>query len=131
MRTSVTTRDVHVTYPDFSRDTMTITIPAGTEVMLVPKGAGLEFDIWAVRSEELLIRLSGNTHDPRYRYCRVPADAVLQPVANVDPDMELNRMGVPTLKRQGYTAGDVAAVAEFMDSLSAEELDELERDNKL
>lgn len=127
MRTSITTRDVTVTYPSFS--TCTFTVPNGTEVMLVPNASGTEGDLWAVRSTELLVKLTGgNHHDPKYRYCWVPTDAVLQPVANVDPDMELNRLGVPTLARQGYSAGDVAAVAEFMDSLSAEELDEIERE---
>lgn len=77
--TRITTRDVHVTYPDFSGNA--VTIPAGTEVMRVNDG-------WAVRSVKRLEELTGNTHDPKYRYCWVPEDAVLQPAANVDPDIE-------------------------------------------
>ena len=51
-----------------------ITIPAGTRVRSVTDGMG--FEHWTVVSKELLIRLSGNTHDPIYRYSFVPADCV-------------------------------------------------------
>lgn len=87
MRTSITTRDVEVHYPAYGGTTFTI--PNGTEVVLVPNASGTEGDLWAVRSQKLLVELTGgNTHDPKYRYCWVPTDAVLQPVANVDPGIE-------------------------------------------
>lgn len=51
-----------------------ITIPAGTAVKAVPSSGGRT--LFAVVSVKLLIDLTGNTHDPKYRYCFVPADAV-------------------------------------------------------
>lgn len=42
----------------------TVTIPAGTRVHFV-KGIG---GGWVVSSAKLLIELTGNTHDPIYRY---------------------------------------------------------------
>lgn len=51
----------------------TITIPAGTRLVLVdqPQGAA-----YAVDDVPLLIRLTGNTHDPKYRYVFVPNSIV-------------------------------------------------------
>lgn len=49
-----------------------VTIPKGTRVHLVPSVGGG----WAVSSVALLIRLTGNTWDPRYRHAWVDADAV-------------------------------------------------------
>lgn len=47
------------------------TVPAGTEV-IQPKGT----QAWAVKSTKLLIELTGNQHDPIYRYYWVPANVV-------------------------------------------------------
>lgn len=49
-----------------------VTIPAGTRVALVPIPA----PEWVVDDVPLLVKLTGNAHDPKYRYCVVPADAV-------------------------------------------------------
>ena len=51
----------------------TITLPKGTVLVRVKGGSGPSY---AVASEALLIRLTGNTHDPHYRYLFVPDDAV-------------------------------------------------------
>ena len=53
-----------------------ITLPTGTAVTLVKGASGTEGDLYAVESVKLLIELTGNTHDPKYRYAFVPADAV-------------------------------------------------------
>ena len=53
-----------------------VIIPKGTEVMLVQQADGIKGDLWAVRSEQLLMDLTGNTHDPKYRYAFVPDDYV-------------------------------------------------------
>lgn len=53
-----------------------VTLPEGTEVILVEGASGTKGDLYAVKSVELLKKLSGNTHDPEYRYAFVPADAV-------------------------------------------------------
>ena len=52
-----------------------VVIPKGTQVMHI-KGTGGGY---AVRNIELLAELTGNTHDPKYRYAWVPDDAVTQP----------------------------------------------------
>lgn len=52
------------------------TVPAGTEVTLVRDASGTEGDLYAVASVALLMQLTGNTHDPTYRYAWVPNDAV-------------------------------------------------------
>lgn len=49
-------------------------LPAGTKVRKVKGASGI--DLYAVDSTALLIELTGNTHDPKYRYAFVPADAV-------------------------------------------------------
>ena len=53
-----------------------ITLPAGTAVTLVKGASGTEGDLYAVESVKLLIELTGNTHDPKYRYAYVPTNAV-------------------------------------------------------
>lgn len=52
-----------------------ITLPAGTRVRTVPQGLAPGY-FWAVSDVRLLIQLTGNSHDPVYRWCGVPADAV-------------------------------------------------------
>jgi|JI10StandDraft_1071094.scaffolds.fasta_scaffold199727_5 hypothetical protein len=64
-------RDAPITYCGQS-----ITLPAGTSVKLVKGASGTQGDLYAVESVKLLIELTGNTHDPKYRYAFVPADAV-------------------------------------------------------
>lgn len=51
----------------------TITIPAGTRAVLVRNGMG---DQWAVDDVPLLVRLTGNDHDPQYRYAWLPDSAM-------------------------------------------------------
>lgn len=53
-----------------------VTLPEGTEVELIKGASGTEGDLYAVKSTQLLIDLTGNTHDPKYRYAFVPTDAV-------------------------------------------------------
>lgn len=48
-----------------------VVLPAGTKVEQI--GIGGQY---AVVSTKLLIELTGNTHDPKYRYAFVPEDAV-------------------------------------------------------
>lgn len=50
-----------------------IMIPAGTRCVLVdgPQGCA-----WAVDDVPLLVKLTGNSHDPKYRYVFLPLDAV-------------------------------------------------------
>lgn len=74
---SVTSRDLPLTL--WGTD---VVLPAGTEVMLLENTSGTApFDLWAVKSEKLLMQLTGNAHDPKYRYAWVPADAVAPPTA--------------------------------------------------
>jgi hypothetical protein len=47
-----------------------VTIPAGTPAVLTIGG-------WAVDDIPLLVRLTGNRHDPHYRHVRLPAEAFL------------------------------------------------------
>jgi len=47
---------------------VTITLPVGTRCKRVDGE-------WAVDDEALLVRLTGNTHDPKYRYAWLPASA--------------------------------------------------------
>jgi hypothetical protein len=51
----------------------TITIPAGTKLRLVDDPMGVA---WAVDDVQLLIELTGNSHDPIYRYVYVPNSLV-------------------------------------------------------
>jgi len=50
-----------------------ITLPVDTRVISVMGGLGPS---WAVANAGLVMELTGNTHDPKYRYCWVPDDAV-------------------------------------------------------
>ena len=51
-----------------------LTIPKGTQVRSITSGSGK--NEWAVMSISLLIELTGNTHDPKYRWYCVPTDIV-------------------------------------------------------
>jgi hypothetical protein len=64
-----TAREVTVRYLENIGAGIDVTIPKG---MLLLKVNGK----YAVQSTALLIKLTGNTHDPKYRWCYVPADAV-------------------------------------------------------
>jgi hypothetical protein len=68
-----TIREVTVTYLANIGFPTAVTIPAGTQLVAVQNGIGTEY---AVSSVALLIKLTGNTHDPKYRYCFVPSDVV-------------------------------------------------------
>lgn len=71
--TKLTTREVTIDYlAELGRAAhCRVTIPAGTVAVLVEGHGGG----WAVASEALLMRLTGNTHDPRYRYAFLPDEA--------------------------------------------------------
>jgi hypothetical protein len=74
---SVLARDLTVT-PWASAQVLpdTFTVPAGSKVELIRNASGLEGDLWAVADTALIVRLSGNDHDPKYRHVFVPLDAV-------------------------------------------------------
>lgn len=48
-----------------------VTLPAGTRVMLVKGASGTKGDLYAVADAKLLVDLTGNSHDPKYRYAFV------------------------------------------------------------
>ena len=50
-----------------------IKVPAGTR--LVPSTGGMGTD-YAIASSDWLMKATGNTHDPKYRFVFVPKDAV-------------------------------------------------------
>lgn len=52
------------------------TLPPGTRVHLVVGADGIKGDLWAVSDVKLLQELTGNAHDPKYRYAWVDAAAV-------------------------------------------------------
>lgn len=70
----------HVTNRDLPMNLWgsSFTLPKGTRVRLVKNASGTEGDLWAVESIALLIELTGNSHDPKYRFAFVPADSVDQ-----------------------------------------------------
>lgn len=70
-----TTREVTVRYLEHlgAAAACDVTLPEGTELVLVQNGTGPEY---AVESVELLKQLTGNSHDPNYRHCFVPDDVV-------------------------------------------------------
>lgn len=54
-----------------------ITLPKGTRLQLVRDRTGKR-TLYAVRYARDLVALTGNTHDPKYRYCFVPEELVDQ-----------------------------------------------------
>ncbi len=52
-----------------------VTLPEGTPVVHIGF-VTCHGEAWAVDDVPLLMRLTGNRHDPIYRYCIVPTDAV-------------------------------------------------------
>jgi hypothetical protein len=68
-----TIREVTVKYLENIGFPYDVTVPEGTELTAVEGGTGISY---AVKDVALLIRLTGNTHDPHYRYCCVPDDVV-------------------------------------------------------
>ena len=75
-----TTRETTVRYLEHLGFGCEVTLPEGTELVMVQNGTGLQY---AVASVALLKELTGNTHDPVYRHCFVPDDVVdvLNPAA--------------------------------------------------
>jgi hypothetical protein len=71
--TTLTNRDVELIPFENVGLRQTITIPAGTRCVAVDGPMGMA---WAVGDVRLLMRLTGNTHDPKYRYVFLPNDAV-------------------------------------------------------
>lgn len=65
-----TIRDI--AFPE-SRAYPAFTLPAGTVVVLIKGADGIKGDLWAVRDAKVIIDLTGNTHDPIYRYTWVEA----------------------------------------------------------
>lgn len=53
-----------------------ITVPKGTKCKLVKSLNGGAGDGWVIDDVPLLIKLTGNSHDPVYRYVEVPAELV-------------------------------------------------------
>ncbi len=50
---------------------VTITLPKGTRLMSIHAPDGYH---WAVHNVALLVELTGNNHDPHYRYLWIPDD---------------------------------------------------------
>jgi hypothetical protein len=73
--TTLTNRDVEVTVFEAQPSAMrsTIVIPKGTRCTFVDDPMG---GAWAVADVALLRRLTGNDHDPKYRYVFLPNEAV-------------------------------------------------------
>lgn len=61
---------------EMTRWDCTFVLPKGTQVELIRGASGTKGDLWAVRSTKLLMDLTGNTHDPKYRYCFVNEELV-------------------------------------------------------
>lgn len=59
----------------------TFTVPAGTEVRLIPNADGMKGDLWAVADIALVKRLSGNDHDPVYRYVFIDVNDTLEHIS--------------------------------------------------
>jgi len=53
-----------------------ITPPAGTQALRIKGADGLRGDLFAAAQAKVLIDLTGNTHDPKYRYCWLSSDAI-------------------------------------------------------
>jgi hypothetical protein len=53
-----------------------IVLPAATPLILIKGASGTKGDLYAVRDVSLLIELTGNAHDPNYRYCFVDDEDV-------------------------------------------------------
>lgn len=51
-------------------------LPAGSRAALVKGLSGLAGDGFAALNIRQLIELTGNSHDPKYRYVCLPADAI-------------------------------------------------------
>lgn len=70
----------HVTRRDLALTAWgsSFTLPAGTPVTLIKGADGLKGDLWAVRDARTLINLTGNSHDPIYRYCWIDAAEVVE-----------------------------------------------------
>lgn len=74
LRSGLTVRDVTVDYLANlgTAAACRVTIPKGTRAALVEIPA----PTWVVDDLPLLVELTGNSHDPQYRYCVLPRDAV-------------------------------------------------------
>jgi hypothetical protein len=68
-----TSRDID--FPE-TRECPAFTLPKGASVVLVKRADGIKGDLWAVRDAKIIMGLTGNTHDPKYRWTWVPDDAV-------------------------------------------------------
>jgi hypothetical protein len=68
-----TNRDI--VYPE-TREYPSFVLPKGTVVTLVKGADGLKGDLWTVRDSSVIMDLTGNKHDPIYRYTWVSADFV-------------------------------------------------------
>jgi len=51
-----------------------ITLPKGTACIFVKGASGTHGDLYAVRDAKVISDLTGNTHDPIYRYTWVDAE---------------------------------------------------------
>lgn len=80
----------------------TITLPRGTRLELVNHTSAGKGGVWAVESEKLLSELTGNTHDPKYRYCFVPNE-----LANTDPIL----IRIHELRDEGKGLHEAQAIA--------------------
>lgn len=101
-----TIKSVAITYPDRAAAgpmAQQIVIPVGTEVLHVAGNGGG----YAVNDTELLVKLTGNDHDPKYRYAWLPADVIADDAPGVPtPALTLSgEAGTPTSGHFAVEAG--------------------------
>lgn len=53
-----------------------VKVPKGTLVHLVKNASSNEGDLYAISNIALLVELTGNSHDPKYRHAFVSSDEV-------------------------------------------------------
>ena len=70
IKTGVLKHDVEIQYPP--PRPYKVTLPKGAAVHYVDSPGGG----WAISSVQLLVELTGNTHDPHYRYAWVSPEDV-------------------------------------------------------
>lgn len=112
MLTSKTIRDLD--YPA-SRIYPAFTLPTGTAVTLIEDGGGTRGHLWAVSNPQVIMDLTGNTHDPIYRYFWIePKD--VEPIKVAQP--------APLEPMPETLASRVATyIKAYLDALNDEEQD--------
>lgn len=121
----------------------TFTIPAGTLVKLVEGASGTQGDLYGVADVALMKRLSGNAHDPDFRWCYVDAADVLTTQESMLLDRHISGMGAQWHFFRGYVGtalalsqadtgdesdGDAMDVNHDIDDIAPETLESMAQD---